>query len=332
MAMHTPTTKGTRGKALHGTDTTDIEKFKKVFGPARDARMSIQALNRRKRILVPDMTSREVQTLAKKLGLDPKVVEQKAARQTTEVLRSAEKYRTQMIKQSGTAKKFLDRTAAAWVAGGTIVGQAQRYFLDTPFLIWPTPGLPLVSATIQPANNVVTFHYHNQAGDQSYGGIEEVSILFRWTNPSGSPTVISVDGMIVFSGTGQAHAAGSWLNGSITSVEIISYLDVYGDWDPTHSVLANEGETPIVLLAETNGLIYKHSVTESGSVFQGFMQQINQITIPANGEITLSFDVQIYYGMDPHGFVDLDFASGSFSVLTPGIFLTQWPTQWTATQ
>jgi hypothetical protein len=108
-----------------------------------EARLSIQALNRPKRIVVPDMTSREVQTLAKKLGLDPKVIEQKAARQTKEVLRSAEKYRAQMIKQSGTAKKFLDRAAGAWVTGGTItLGQVERYFLDTPFLIWPTPGLP----------------------------------------------------------------------------------------------------------------------------------------------------------------------------------------------
>jgi hypothetical protein len=38
------------------------------------------------------------------------------------------------------------------------------------------------------------------------------------------------------------------------------------------------------------------------------------------------FDVQIPYGMDPHGYVDMDFASGSFSVLTPGIFITKWPT------
>src|ERR1039457_2928334 len=145
----------------------------------------------------------------------------------------------------GRLQGFLDRAAGAWVTGGTItLGQVERYFLDTPFLIWPTPGLPLVSATIQPANNVVTFHYHNEAGDQGFGGIEEVSILFRWTNPSAYPTMISVDGLIVFSGTAQAHAAGSWLDGSITAVEVFSWLDVYGDWDPSHTLLANEGEVP----------------------------------------------------------------------------------------
>jgi hypothetical protein len=136
--------------------------------------------------------------------------------------------------------------------------------------------------------------------------------------------MISVDGLIVFSGTAQAHAAGSWLDGSMTSVEILCWLDVFGD--PSHTLLANTFEVPIGLLAETNGLFYKHSVTESGSVFRGFIMHIDQITVPANGEITLSFDVQIPYGMDPHGYVDMDFASGSFSVLTPGIFITKWPT------
>jgi hypothetical protein len=317
--------------AKHKAITKITRKFEKVFGPVRNARLSIQAMNMPKRIMVPDMTSREVQRLAKKLGLDPKIVEQKAARQTTQVLRSAEKYRTQMIKRSGTAKKFLDRTAGAWVRGGAVPqGQVERYFLDTPFLIWPTPGLPLVSAKIQPANSVVKFHFHNQAGDQGTLGIEEVSILFRWTNPSAYATMISVDGLIVFNGTAQAHAAGSWGDGTITAVGVYSYLHVYGDWDASHTLLAAEGEVPMGLLAETDGLFYRHSVTESGSVFRGFIQHIDRIAVPANGEITLSFDVQIGYQTDPNGFVDLDFASGSFSVLTPGIFITQWPPQWTA--
>ena len=70
MAKHKPTAKISRQTALQGTDTPEIKKFKNVFGPVRDARLALLALSRPHLIKVPDMTSQEAQTLAKKLGLD----------------------------------------------------------------------------------------------------------------------------------------------------------------------------------------------------------------------------------------------------------------------
>ena len=167
--------------------------------------------------------------------------------------------------------------------------------LDTPFLIWPTPQLQLDSATIQPGNSIIRFHHTREfVARQTDATIHEVSTFFRWTNPSDAPASISIDGYLIFSGTGQAVIRGGWMTDDVSA-----HLVVYGGvqaWGPSHEFLGGSPflTSPINFFLETNGLFYKHSVTESASVFRGYDMRVDQIAVPANAEITLDLGLQIW--------------------------------------
>lgn len=310
-------------------DTPEIKKFKRAFGAVRDARLTNAIMNQPQPILVPLITRQEVQSWMKKSGLDLRDVDRKAQRQTAAVLGAAERNRTQAIKYSRKVKSILDGAAEAWRNGAQISlqGAVQRYFLDTPFLIWPNPeSMPVLDASmIQPANSSVKLQCHLEYKDQYVNRMGEVTIFFRWTNPSDYPTMISVDSYAIFSGWAQAVALGSWSESTVW-LTVGGGIEVYLVGDQYVKVPPDAGVLPVNFNVQNqDGPFYHHTFGVSKNVFRGYDMQIHQVLVPANSDIILNLTFEITVTMFGPSTVDVDFSSDStFGVTAPGILITKW--------
>jgi hypothetical protein len=308
----------------------DFEKFKKMYGPIRDAQLNLEKLNTPRPIVVPGPSEQELKSLAIKMGFDPQTVEQTEADRKKIISRVVAERQAESIKQSASVRKQLNSAAAA-VLGGinnvATLGPVKRYLVNEPLGIAPTANLKFEGSTISPGNSVAKFQY--PAIDLgSASGIATVDYYFRWQNPSNYGTLISADGLLLLNGTGKVTAIGGWdTNTHEASLQIAATLDVRGFWDPTFESLGSGYDSGTSLGVYSSGgafAIYQHTQVYTRNVLEFVdVQAKGPIAVPANGVVSLLVSVLVRWWVNC-GSIDAIFGPDPFGVMSPGVIVTKW--------
>jgi hypothetical protein len=300
-------------------------ELKRVFGPLREERLVLLTRNRPRPVVGPGLDGRRVEAFAAKTGLDPKELERLGLRHHEAVLRETRRRHDDAVRTSARADRSLKASAVAWANGQQVVattgsGPVMRQVIDAPVLIWPTAGLSLDASSIAPENSFLKFHYQSSAHSDSQMG----SFFFQWTNPSPYDTEISVDGYMIFSGTGSAISNGGWdLNGRMTILSVYGLLGVYGDWAPGPAFLGGDIAQALGLFAiPDKGLFYQHTASQTADVFRGYDLRADSIPVVANGQVTIELDAWLQF-VATDGSVSADFSSGAFGVTADAVLVTK---------
>src|SRR4051812_2638905 len=120
---------------------------------------------------------------------------------------------------------------------------AQYDALHSPFLVWGSTGLSLLSSTIEPWSSRAKFSFEASLGPSSAHiesiGTEQLSFFFLWEPPGDGYALVTVDGYLVLNGYCQADADGGLFGGNLTTLDVDANLDLHGL--PT-SPLAQDGQ------------------------------------------------------------------------------------------
>ena len=135
MPKHKPKARASAPEKVVPLPKIDIEKFKKMYGPIREAQLNLERLNAPRPIVIPGPSEQELKSLAIKMGFDPQTVEQTEADRQKIISRVIAERQAESIKQSVSVRKQLN-SAAAGVLGGinnvATLGPVKRYLVNEP--------------------------------------------------------------------------------------------------------------------------------------------------------------------------------------------------------
>jgi hypothetical protein len=300
------------------------EKFNKVFKTIRDARIALNSLNVPRHIASAGPTRQELDSMAKKLGLDPKILKQESALKNEEMLRLAKRQKESAVAKSASVQKVLNGLMPVPTVA-TQGGPVEHFLINTPFEILTTPGL-----------REYAYEIHDGAGDsfakfqlEKYSGTatETLSFIFIWYGPS-LYTYISVEAFLIMNGYAKAVALGSYgFDIGYTSLGIAPTLAIYdGSANPFNFSIPDQ-ESSVELAAEPVNLgIYQHSVAVSTNVATVADIRVGPFGVPPNSTIVMEVTVDVGYSVeqDNGGSIDADFSSNAYNIAAPGVIVTQW--------
>jgi hypothetical protein len=311
----------------------DVRKFKKLYEPIRAARLDLAQLNRSKTLSPPFPSRREQAVMAAKLGLDANQLQQYSKRENAALTATLRKRRETAVKKGRAVRQSLvDETLSAANAGAIVfpLQPISRELLDAPFLIWPTPLFPLDASAIISNNSSARVHLDRVISpDATPGaaGLEELSFFFRWRNPTSDPMIFSVDGFLVLTGYTEAISIGEYLptNPTWVQLSVLPFIDVLSEWTQIPTRLAGDTASALYEVVQGDqGLFYQHSKAVSTDIFRGFDLKSGQFVIPGNASVILNLGVWVNYAINNFGAVHVDFSTDAFSIMTPGVLVTQW--------
>ena len=308
----------------------DIEKFRKMYGPIREAQLNLERLNTPRPIVIPGPAEQELKSQAMKMGFDPKTIEQTEADRKKVLSRVIAERQAESIKQSASVRKQLNSAAAEMLGGINNVatlGPVKRYFVNEPLAISPTPNLEFEGSTKNPGNSVAKFQYHGVEFG-SLSGTATVDYYFRWQNPSNYGTLISADGLLLLNGTARVSTIGGWDTNAHTSyLGIFAILYVNGYWNSFESLGSSGFVQAAGLSVDSQGSdvsFYQHSHVQTSNVLQFLdVQAKGPMAVPANGVVSLTLSLSINFELN-WGTIDAIFGPDPFSVMSPGVIVTKW--------
>jgi hypothetical protein len=214
--------------------------------------------------------------------------------------------------------RALGDLAATPVAGA----RPARVFLDRPFLIWPTRGVFFADSAVLAAGSWAKFRVDSSRSS----GSEEMSFYFLWDNPSSGYAVIDVDAFLVLNGHGRAGSDGGVfpsLSGRYSNLQIHARLYLLEWWNqPPTQPFPQADTTRLALALSTNtGGWGSVGAIESASVFRGFDLRHTQMLVPPGGVVVFEVAAGVGYSTSD-GSINVDFESGSFEVMAPGVIVT----------
>jgi hypothetical protein len=263
-----------------------------------------------------------------KAGFETDRFEQLRAKHHTELARFVEEQKVDATKRAASMKNGLRNGIESWHTAmeslpnsGPPRGHAgpppQYVLLNSPTAIWPTPGVSLQSSHVEPWKSWAKFTVHST---ESYS-LEQMSFFFSWENPSDRYAVIDVDTYLVLNGFCLAGSDGGFFPGSRSSLlSVQARLYLYELWNEPPTPPGWENEVALTLSTST-GDFFDVGAIEFEEIFRTLNVSLNTRTVPPHGvalfEVTTAIESQV-----SDGNIDVDFASGDFEVLYPGVVLT----------
>jgi hypothetical protein len=244
--------------------------------------------------------------------------------------RIAERRKAEAVKRSSSAKetlrhgvegrrKVMEHLADVTPPESPTVAAPKFYeHLDRPFTILPTPGVYMHSEHIEPANS-----WANITVDSESDAIDELSFYFLWQNPRSTHAVIDVDAYLVLNGFCQAGSEGGYFPSVRHSqLDVWAKLDLLEWWNqPPTSPLGqvDQYQEALSFTIDTSGW-FDHNATESEEVFRGYDLRYNLFLVPPGAVVVFEVALYVRYG-NKEGSIHVDFASGDFEVLCPGVLI-----------
>src|SRR3954468_5421147 len=267
---------------------------------------------------------RAVSAALAKGGVDAEEWGSEVARARAVDRRRAEALKADAVQHSGARARQLaegiegQRKALDLLSNMTNAPAPAQYdALDSPFLVWGSTGLSVLSSTIEPWSSRAKFTFEASLGPSSAHiesvGTEQLSFFFLWENPGDGYALVTVDGYLVLNGYCQAEADGGLFGGNLTTLDVDANLDLHGLPTPP---LAQDGQyLPVARLRGDATDWFSDDVTVPQVVYRGFDLRHELLPVPPGGvvvevSVSLSFD----YGI---GAVSADFATGEFEVGCP---------------
>jgi hypothetical protein len=324
--MPTPkaTAKSSLSKNVKTAPPLNKEKFNKALKTITDARIALNSLKVPRRIASAGPTRQELDSMAKKLGLDPTVLEQESARKNEEMLRIAKKQQENAAEKSPSVQKLLKGLLpVANVA--TESGPVEQFFIFTPLEIEATQGLTGdgYEAHDGEGNSFAKFRLEKSSGS----GTETLSFIFVWYSP-GLYTYISVDAYLIMNGYAKAVAKGGYgFDLPFTFLNIVPTLSILDESANPFSFTVSDQESAVELTAWPNNPgFYQHSVAVSTNVARLVQMHVGPIGVPLNSIVFIEVNVDVIYSVekDNGGSIDADFSSNAYNITAPNVIVTQW--------
>jgi len=269
-----------------------------------------------------------VRSFLAKAGFETDSFEQLRAKHHTELAHFVEEQKADATKRAASMKNGLRNSIETWHTGierlpnsGPPRGNAgpppQYVFLNSPTVIWSTPGVLLQSSHVEPWKSWAKFTAHST---ESYS-LEQLSFFFYWENPSDRYAVIDVDTYLVLNGFCLAGSDGGFFPGDRRSnLSVQARLYLYELWNEPPTPPGWENEVALSLSTST-GDFWDVGAIEFEEIFRTLNVSLNTRAVPPHGmalfEATTALESQVSDGV-----TDVDFASGDFEVLCPGVVLT----------
>lgn len=265
-----------------------------------------------------------------KAGFEVDKFDELLAQNRSALRRIAERRKAEAVERSSSAKdtlrhgvesrrKVMEHLAELTPPESPTVAAPKFYeLLDRPFTIWPTGGVYVHAEQVEPANS-----WAKITVDSELASVDELSFYFLWQNPSDTHTVIDVDAYLVLNGFCQAGSEGGYFPGTRASqLNVWARLDLLESWNqPPTSPLwqVDQAQQALVLSTDTSGW-FDDNATDSEAVFRGYDLRHNLFLVPPHGEVVIEVALYVRYA-SREGSFQVDFASGDFEVLCPGVLI-----------
>jgi hypothetical protein len=190
--------------------------------------------------------------------------------------------------------------------------------LDKPFLIWQSQGIDFPETHIEPANSSAKFNYFS---DRS-SGYQDLSFYFLWENPSDKFAVMNIDAYLVLNGFCSVVDGRSLFSGNRSSnLYMQTRLTIHEWWkQPPTFPLHQTDQLRHVLSLSANGGLLSGGDIDARHIFRGYDLRYNLFLMPPKGVAVFQVTLYFYYSTD-EGAITVNFASGDFKVLCPGVLV-----------
>jgi hypothetical protein len=265
-----------------------------------------------------------------KAGFEVDKFDEHLAQNRSALRRIAERRKAEAVERSSSAKdalrhgvegrrKVMEHLADVTPPESPTVAVPKFYeLLDRPITILPTGGVYVHADSIEPANSWAKI----TVDSESYAE-DELSFYFLWQNPSDTHAVIDVNAYLVLNGFCQVESEGGYFPGVRHSrLAVRARLDLLEWWNqpPTSPLWQVDQEQPALFLStDTSGWL-DHNATDSEAVFRGYDLRYNLALVPPHGVVVFEVALFVRYG-STEGSIHVDFASGDFEVLCPGVLI-----------
>jgi hypothetical protein len=328
MATRKTTTKSGLQKKLKPAPRLNMKKFEEVFRTITDARIALNALNLPQRIVPVGPTRQELDSLATKLGLDPKVLDQERTRKNAELLRLAKLQKEDAVKKSASVQKLLARQLPVLMGSNSIAtqgGPTEYYLISTPYVIQATAGLTAYGyeRLDGPGNSFAKFQLEKYSG----AATETLTFFFLWYSP-GLYTFISVEAFLIMNGYLRAVALGGIaFDLPDTFVTIAPTLGIYDESANPFTFSVRDLEWESGADAQPSNLgPYQYGVSVSTNVAKWAVMRAGPFGVPPNSTVVMEVSVDVIYSVeeDNGGSIDADFSSNAYNIAAPGVIVTKW--------
>jgi hypothetical protein len=278
-----------------------------------------------------------------RIGLDAGKFDELRAQNQIEFRRILEKQKADAVRESSSARVNLRRglenrrKALEHRVTRTPPLTAPTTFpfyiiLDTPFLIWTTPGMFFDTWHIEPENNWAKIKVEKSQApplpyDTGFEGSEELSFYFFWQNPSDKAwAVINVDSYLVFNGFCEVKAPGGFFAGdrwSSLSIDANLYLLEWWNQPPTQPS-PQTSQNMLSLSVSAYGM-FDSDKYASKALYRGCDLSYEFFLVPPSGVTVFEAAANVSFGFGQdnggHGYAHADFDSGDFEVMCPEMLI-----------
>jgi hypothetical protein len=266
-----------------------------------------------------------------KAGFEVDKFDELLAQNRSALRRVAERRKAEAVERSSSAKdtlrhgvesrrKVMEHLAELTPPESPTVAAPKFYeLLDRPFTILPTGGVYLHAEQVESANSWAKF----TVDSDSVAGSEYLSFYFLWVNPSDTHAVIDVDAYLVLNGFCQVESDGGFIPGvRRSSMDLYAVLHLLEWWNqPPTSPLGqvDQEQQALILSTDTSGWL-DDDATDSEEVFRGYDLRYNLFLVPPHGAVVFEVALNVAFTSN-EGSIHVDFQSGDFEVLCPGILI-----------
>jgi hypothetical protein len=274
-----------------------------------------------------------------KAGFEVEKFDKILAKSRTDLVHILEKQHADAVKLSSSAREFLRhgvdgrRKTIDYLGTLTAASKPFDVSLDTPFLVWQTPGMFFDTSHVEPWHSWAKVKVESPSRNR--GGSEDLTFYFGWENPSDKYAVINVTTWLVLIGFLQATAPGGFWGGDrYSSVSIDAHLHLIEWWnDPPTEPLEqaiqfqnNLLPSKLVPVEASAGGMFDHERTVSDNLFRGCELGYQFFLIPPNEAVGFAVVATVRFGFGAdngnHGGILADFDSGDFQIMGPAVLIT----------
>jgi hypothetical protein len=248
-------------------------------------------------------------------GLDMKKFQALQERRGVELERVVAKQKTDALRRASRQKDTLHSSMVE--QSKALQGLASQgdffpnpsFSLDTPFLIWTTPLLPLSDSAAVPFGSWAKFKF----ATSKYQGTQKVGFYFYWRNPFSDYAVINATTFMSATGHLKSHAP--WTFGVNTSwVEVTARFGLWFGWP--NDVASTSYASEFLGITRALGSTTTGGDTNSSSISAGVSLSKTMFAVPPGNVVVFEVALAVEYENDD-GNIEADFESGDFRIACP---------------
>lgn len=195
----------------------------------------------------------------------------------------------------------------------------KRYYVNRPYLIWSRGDLDVVD-TIANGASSVKFRVDTTSAVSGY-----VEFWFLWTNDTGQPVTINIDGYLIADGYVEIESEGGYLWGHRdASVNLTAEMFPFEVWHPSLTpvlpVQPSQIQNVTYMHVDSGGLAAGAGF-DARTIFRGYDLQYHGLTVPANGSVVVEVEFAVSASVH-HGRAQVDFGQGARDLISPGVLIT----------